>query len=109
MKSITIDGSRISDATSFHAVFATALGFPDFYGHNFDAWVDCMSYLNDENAAMTSVHVAPGGQLAIVVENAEHIRTQCPDVWLSFLESAAFVNWRCTECSEAPLLVVCAG
>jgi hypothetical protein len=50
-----------------------------------------------------------GEQLAIVVEIAGRIRTQCPDVWLSFLESAAFVNWRCTERSEAPLLVVCAG
>jgi len=33
----------ITDWASFHDVFMHTLGFPDFYGRNMDAWIDCMT------------------------------------------------------------------
>jgi hypothetical protein len=44
---VTIPADRITDWESFHSVFKQALGFPDFYGRNMDAWNDCMTYLDD--------------------------------------------------------------
>ncbi|CAN5729428.1 hypothetical protein BH11PSE13_BH11PSE13_27170 [soil metagenome] len=78
-----------------------------------NAWIDCMSYLDDSNAGTdagmtTAVRVPKGEQLVICVEHAAHMKKHCPDVWLGFLECAAFVNWRCTEESTPPLLIVAA-
>ena len=42
---VLIDGGRIVDWSSFHAVFAEGMGFPEFYGRNMDAWIDCMTYV----------------------------------------------------------------
>jgi len=55
-KNILIEGKRISDWNSFHDTFADTLGFPSFYGRNMDAWIDCMTCLDDPEAGMTSTH-----------------------------------------------------
>ena len=108
MTAIVIQGKLIDDARSFHSVFAEALGFPDFYGGNFDAWIDCMGYLDEPEAEMTSVHVESGTQLTLHVLDSEHMKKTCPEVWLSLLECAAFVNWRRVSDGASPLLVVAA-
>ena len=104
-----VPGSRIGDERTFHEVFAEAFGFPGFYGNNFDAWIDCMTSLDNPQAGMTSVHVAPGQLLTIEIQDADHMKKSCPDVWLAFLESAAFVNWRRAEMSLVPVIVVSAS
>jgi hypothetical protein len=57
---VNIDLGRIVDWPTFHSVFARALGFPAFYGRNMNAWIDCMTYLDDSGARMISVHAGPG-------------------------------------------------
>ena len=57
---LRIDATEIVDASTFHSVFATAFGFPPYYGRNMDAWIDCLTFLDDPSSGMTSVHVAPG-------------------------------------------------
>jgi hypothetical protein len=108
MKTVVVDGAAVADARSFHNVFAEAFGFPGFYGNNMDAWIDCMSYLDDPKAGMTNTHVAPGEILTIAVNNATQFKSQCPAVWLAFLECAAFVNWRRVEKGEPAVLAVSA-
>ena len=54
--------SRITDWDNFHDVFAATLGFPDFYGRNMDAWLDCLTY-RDEDDGMASAVMAPGDVL----------------------------------------------
>jgi hypothetical protein len=108
MTVVVIQGKLISDELSFHAVFAEVLGFPDFYGRNFNAWIDCMSYLDSPEAEMSSIHVAPGSQLTLHVMDAAHMSKECPKVWLSFLECAAFVNQRRVTRGGPPLLIIAA-
>ncbi len=108
MKTVLIDGAAIRDEASFHEVFRLALGFPDFYGRNLDAWVDCMSYVDDEQAGMSSVHVEVGEVLLLSIANAAQFKAHNPEVWLAFLECVAFVNWRRTEKGEPALLAVSA-
>ena len=103
---LRIDASSIVDSESFHALFASAFGFPAFYGRNMDAWIDCLSYLDDPAAGMTTLHVLPGQMLPLVVDNAAGFKARCPELFASFLECAAFVNWRRIEAGDAPLLAV---
>ncbi len=65
-KNISIDANGITDWDSFHDVFAKNFGFPDFYGRNMNAWNDCMTYLDDSEANLTSVQVAPGDVVVLV-------------------------------------------
>lgn len=48
MKHIKINSSDISDWDSFHNVFSKAFDFPDYYGRNMNAWIDCMDEFTTE-------------------------------------------------------------
>ena len=65
MKRIQLDTAEIRDWDSFHQVFQEAMGFPEFYGRNLDAWIDCMSYLDDPAAGMSQVSVERGKALLL--------------------------------------------
>jgi hypothetical protein len=108
MKTVTLDASAMTDEPSFHRQFQGALGFPDFYGANMNAWIDCMNYVDDPSAGMSSVWVQPGEVLVLRIENAEDFKRRCPALWLAFLECAAFVNWRRIERGDAAILCVSA-
>ena len=105
-----IDANPIVDWPSFHDVFAEAFGFPDFYGRNMDAWIDCLSDLDKPDSGMTTVHVAPGQVLALVIDHAAEFKDRCPEQFSALVECAAFVNWRVMEhdgsFSKPPLLAL---
>jgi hypothetical protein len=103
---LTIDVARIADWDSFHDVFADALGFPGFYGRNMDAWIDCLSSLDDPDAGMTTIHVPSGGVLTLVLEGASELAARCPAQYRALVDCAAFVNWRRIERGEASVLAL---
>jgi hypothetical protein len=103
---IRIDGNRIHDWSTFHDVFAQVLGFPSFYGRNMDAWIDCMSYLDEPSAGMSSIHVATGEVLSLAIDNAASFKSRCPEQFQALVESAAFVNWRVMEQGGRPLIAL---
>jgi len=103
---IRIDGNRIHDWSTFHDVFAQVFGFPSFYGRNMDAWIDCMSYLDEPSAGMSSIHVAAGEVLSLAVDNAASFKSRCPEQFQALVESAAFVNWRVMEKGGRPLIAL---
>jgi hypothetical protein len=109
MKTVAIDGAAIVDGAAFHQIFADAFGFPAFYGRNMDAWIDCMGYLDEPKAEMSEVHLAPGEVLTIAVLNADRFKSQCPEMWLSFLECAAFVNWRLVDKGKPAIVAISAS
>lgn len=104
--SVKIDCARINDWASFHEVFSEALGFPSFYGRNMDAWIDCMSYLDEPDAGMSQLHCAPGTVFTLQLENVGEFRQRCPEQYAALIECAAFVNWRRIEMNEASVLAL---
>ncbi|CAM5588867.1 hypothetical protein MAUB1S_09935 [Mycolicibacterium aubagnense] len=98
---VRIDCSKVTD---IHALFAEAFGFPDFYGRNWDAWIDCMSHLDEPDAGLSSTHVEKGGIVVIQLEQAEALKRSRPDLLAALCESAAFVNWRRIEAGIGPIL-----
>lgn len=105
-KEVTVDASGILDWPSFHFVFAKAFGFPAFYGHNMDAWIDCMRDLDDPGAGMSTVHAPPNGIVLIKVLNAEAFWIRCPEQAAALSDCVALVNQRRCEQGGAPVLAL---
>ena len=101
-----LDCSRIHDEESFHDEFNSLFGFPGFYGRNMDAWIDCMSYLDDPNAGMTSCHVEPGRTLTLELVNVKPFREKHPNLYADIVDCSAFVNARCIETGPTPLIAL---
>ena len=95
--------SDISDRESYHASFAEALCFPEFYGRNMDAWVDCLTYEDD---GMTAFPVEAGDVLVIQLQGCKDFRDRCPELYEAPADGAAFVNWRRIEMGERPILAL---
>jgi hypothetical protein len=105
-KNVQIDGSNIKDCDSFHDLFCQMLGFPDFYGRNMDAWIDCMTSLDAPDDGLSSVHVAPGDVLVLCVSGAGELKKRCPDIYNALVECSAFVNYRRIEKGKQAVLAL---
>jgi hypothetical protein len=96
MKTITIrlETSRITDKESFHDEFVRLLGFPDFYGRNMNAWIDCMAYLKEPDADMSSIHLKEDEVLLLEITQTDEFKKRCPELFDDLIECSAFVNER---------------
>lgn len=103
---VVIETHRIIDWDTFHLVFAEALGFPGFYGNNMNAWIDCMSDLDDPDTGMTTVHCAPGSVVTLDLRDVTSLKERCPEQYAAVVECAAFVNWRRIERGEGAVLAL---
>jgi hypothetical protein len=106
MPIVNIPVGRITNRDTVHAVFAEALGFPPFYGRNMDAWIDCLTYVDEPDAGMTKVTVGAGDVLALQLDEVNEFAGRCPDLYDTLIECAAFVNWRRIEIGERPILAL---
>jgi hypothetical protein len=106
IKIITLPTDKIADWDTFHTVFRDMFGFPNFYGRNMNAWIDCMTYLDDPGSGMSNIVVANGGLVVIKVDEAAAFAAQCPEQYTALLESAAFVNHRRVKLGEPPILAL---
>jgi RNAse (barnase) inhibitor barstar len=102
---IGIDGAQITSWDAFHDVFARTLGFPDFYGRNMDAWIDCMTDV-DADSGMSTVQVARGHVLTIAIENVDTFASRQPKIYEALLEAVALVNFRRIEVGDSAVLAL---
>jgi len=85
-----IDCDMVTDWDSFHAVSALVFEFPDYYGRNMDAWIDCVSDFDSP--------------VVIQLERAESFRNRRPEIYAAIVEGSSFVNWRMIEAGDKPLV-----
>lgn len=102
---VQIPTDEIVDWPSFHEVFANALGFPEFYGRNMNAWVDCLTYADEEDG-MRNVVVPAGEVLTLELQGVASFAQRCPEQYAAVVESSAFVNWRRIEQGERPIVAL---
>ena len=103
---IPIPTYEITDWDSFHTIFAEILGFPDFYGRNMHAWIDCMTDADDVDTGMMARAVQKGQMLALKIKDAGDFSTRCPEQFEALVECSDFVNSRRVEMGNAPVLVL---
>jgi len=93
MITFKIDCKKLTDWNSFHSEFKATLNFPDYYGENMDAWIDCVDDLTEKPTILQ-------------IENGKFLKEYAPDLFNAILESGAFVNYRKTEIGEQPNLII---
>jgi barstar (barnase inhibitor) len=103
---VSLDCSKISDWNSFHDEFAVAFGFPDFYGKNMNAWIDCMTYLDDPDAGMSTIHCERGSVVTLELLNVQAFKERFRELYEAVVEGAAFVNWRRLETGDSAVLAI---
>ncbi len=97
MAAITLPTREITDRDTFHSVCQRTFGFPAFYGRNMEAWIDCMSYLDEPESGMSSITLKPGELLLVTVPDAEALEDRAPDTFDAFIRCTASVNRRFVE------------
>lgn len=105
MATVRIETKRIVDWPTFHQVFQEALGFPDFYGRNMDAWIDCLSCLGDGDG-MTRFSLQNEEMLSLQIEDTTDFVTRLPELFLKMVQCAAFVNARSSHDPRLALVFV---
>ena len=98
-------GTAMLTMEGFHAESRQAFGFPDTYGNSMDAWIDCMSYLRDEDG-MTRFRLKPDEVLEIVVKDAAAMRERVPDLLDEMTFCIAGINERYEDYGEKPALLL---
>jgi RNAse (barnase) inhibitor barstar len=101
---IRLETKRITDRDSFFKEFSSLMGFPDFFGSNWDAWIDCMRSLDDASEGMTKITLPPGELLHIEIEEAEKFAKRVPEVFQQLIGCTAFVNKSRLEVGKQPVL-----
>lgn len=98
---VKIDCSTIRDWKTFHHAFATAFGFPAFYGGNMNAWIDCMTSIDSD---FSQVSCEVGGSVTLSLGSITSFRQRCREIHDALIECVAFVNYRRMEQGEEPIL-----
>ena len=93
MASVCLNTNDIADWDSFHRISKETFGFPDFYGNNMDAWIDCLTYLRDGDG-MSRFHLEPNEMLEVEVPETRTFRKRVPEILDALVECSAFVNFR---------------
>jgi RNAse (barnase) inhibitor barstar len=103
MAKVQLDGQRMCDWSSFHTESQEKFGFPDFYGRNMDAWVDCLSGLRDADG-MSSIALAPDETLHIEVLHSDIFRSKAPHILVVVEDCLDALNERYIENGQNPAL-----
>ncbi|MES2463539.1 MAG: barstar family protein [Armatimonadota bacterium] len=106
MTLVKLDTRRLQDWDTFHEVFAETFGFPNFYGRNMNAWIDCMTSLDDPSAGMSTIHVSKGSVVVLQLEDVQDFAQRCPEQYEALIDCAAFVNWRRIQTGELAVLAL---
>jgi hypothetical protein len=103
MAHVNLDGEAIRDWPSFHAECRREFGFPEFYGNNMDAWVDCLSYLRDDDG-MSKFRLGTDEVLRIEIRHAAALRAHAPDIPEELAFCVEAINDRYADYGEPPAL-----
>jgi len=106
MRTVRIQASAIDGELSLHREFASVMGFPGFYGENWNAWIDCMSYLTSPDAGMTTFHLASDEELRVDLVDGNSLQLRCPKVFETLAECAEAVNERFKSHGERALITI---
>ena len=96
MARVRIDSEKVVDWASFHEVCKEAFGFPSFYGMNLNAFIDCLTYI-DEGDGMSNIILGPEEILRIELSSANDLRSRQPEIYDGLVAAVGAINRRFIE------------
>ena len=102
MARVIVKGAAIVDWPSFHDEFQRAFRFFDGYGHNRDAWLDCMTDLHGPNS-LSGLALTPGE--SIEIELVDSAQTP-PKIFAELQMLVAHANERYAEMNSTARLIL---
>lgn len=103
MSSVTLDGQILTDWEAFHTVSQHVFGFPEFYGRNISAWIDCLSYLRDDES-MSKIRLQDDEMLTIAVSHSALLLQRFPELIEELQFCVAMINERYADYGEKAAL-----
>jgi hypothetical protein len=103
MPTVQLDARKMTDWPGFHQESRQILGFPDFYGNNLSAWIDCLSSLRDGDG-MSRFELGPDETLDLEILHARELQRTAPEIAEALQDAVADINERYTESGEKPAL-----
>lgn len=105
MPTVRLDGSLLSDWDAFHTESQKIFGFPDFYGRNMSAWIDCLSYLRDDES-MSKFRLKPDETLVIELHDSALLQQKSPEIAEELAFCVSAINERYDDYGEKAALVL---
>ncbi len=105
MATVRLESEKIIDWATFHSTCKEVMGFPDFYGNNMNAWIDCLTYL-DEGDGMSKFELAENEILQIEITNTEQFKSNNSEIFDALIKCSAFVNRRYVDGNSTPKLAL---
>ncbi|RJG39486.1 barstar family protein [Motilimonas pumila] len=89
---VYLNVADVYDWQDFHSESFRVFQFTGFYDHNMECWTDAMKNLIDDDDELTGIVLEDGEPLAVMLEGAEMLINNCPEVLLGLMEGVALVN-----------------
>jgi len=105
MPKVVIDTKAIHDWETLHAVCKEAFGFPDFYGRNGNAFIDCLTYL-DEGDGMSRFVLEPGETLTVELTDSYVFADRAPEQAVALFAWIGATNERHVDDGKQPMLLM---
>ncbi|MEN0579811.1 Barstar (barnase inhibitor) [Phytobacter palmae] len=103
MINLSVNFNDINSHSEFHEKFKRLFGFPDFYGKNFHAFIDCLTSLRIPEDGMTTVNIQQDEYILLEVIDINHLQD---DLKHDFLLAIQEINNRCTLLGEKASLLL---
>jgi RNAse (barnase) inhibitor barstar len=102
---IRLDASKFLSWKTFHSYFQRKFGFPDFYGKNINAWIDCMGDLDKPEYGMVkNISIRKGQCVVFKINNIDDLKSQAHDIYMVIIECSASINSERMRNGELPLI-----
>lgn len=102
LKKLSVDFSQVKNLGEMHEALAKVFDFPDFYGKNVNALIDCWSSLRYPEDGMTGITIAHDEAVLLEVKGMSHLDQLMMNHFTVAVEA---VNERAVEeMAEQPLI-----
>lgn len=95
MSHYSINADQITNWESFHNIFLKTFSFPSYYGHNMNAWIDCMSDIVEQE-----------DMVFLNFENIDNLKKRNLEIYEAIVESLLFINRRFSKQGKKHRLVI---
>ncbi|MFQ1700248.1 barstar family protein [Loktanella agnita] len=103
-KTIDVDFAKIASREDFHDLFSQVFGFPDFYGRNMHAWIDCMRSLRSPKDGLSKFALGEEEVLLLRMHGFSKFSQLENDFALNILYCIGVVNNFSVDSGTPPLI-----